>query len=148
MFGVKFCILFFALALFPWPFIFAQQAVIRDLSGTVELKLPGSQTWTNARAGHALAGDTVISTGFRSTALLAIGNSLLTVRPLTCLSITELSRRNDTEYSDVNLQAGRVRAEVNPPSDAKIEFTVRSSSATASVRGTLFEFQYPLSLCI
>lgn len=118
----------------------AQRAVIRDMAGIVEIKEAGSTAWEGARRGQALAGNTVISTGFRSTALLALGNSLLTVRPLTRLSIVELSKKQDTEQADFSLQTGRVRAEVYPPLDSKIEFTVRSSAATASVRGTIFEF--------
>jgi hypothetical protein len=51
-----------------------------------------------------------------------------------------LIRVHDTEQVNLNLQSGRVRAEVNAPTDAGIEFNVRSSSATASVRGTVFEF--------
>lgn len=118
----------------------ALQAVIRDFAGTVEVKLPSSDTWESAQRGQTLSGDTTISTGFKSTALIEIGSSLLTVRPLTRLTITELSQNQNTEKVDLNLQTGRLRAEVNPPVETGVDFTVRSSSATASVRGTVFEF--------
>jgi hypothetical protein len=118
----------------------AQRAIIRDFAGTVEVKLPGSEAWVNAVKEQTLTGDAVISTGFRSTALIEIGDSLLTVRPLTRLTITELSQNRETEKIDLNLQAGRVRAEVSPSAGANIDFTVRSSAATASVRGTIFNF--------
>jgi ferric-dicitrate binding protein FerR (iron transport regulator) len=41
---------------------------------------------------------------------------------------------------DLYLQTGRIKADVAPPSEGKIDFKVRSPSATASVRGTSFEF--------
>jgi hypothetical protein len=40
----------------------------------------------------------------------------------------------------MNLQAGRVRVDVKPPAGTRANFTVQSPSATASVRGTSFEF--------
>ena len=118
----------------------AQQAVIRELAGTVELKEAGSAKWEPAKVGSILKGDTVISTGFRSIAVIAVGNSIITVKPLTRLSITELSRVQNTENVELNLTTGRIHAQVKPPAGGKTDFTVRSSSATASVRGTIFEF--------
>ncbi|MDR2210902.1 MAG: FecR family protein [Spirochaetaceae bacterium] len=125
--------------------IFAQssrtaEAVIRDLAGVVEVKAPRAAAWTPAYKGQALTGDTVVSTGFKSTAVIAIGNSVLTVRPLTRLSLTELSRIQNSEKVELNLQTGRIRADVRPPQGGRTDFTVRSSAATASVRGTTFEF--------
>ena len=118
----------------------AERAVIRDFAGTVEVKLTPAGTWEAAEREQVLTGNSAISTGFRSTALIALGNTLLTVRPLTRLTITELSRSGDAERVDLNLETGRVRAEVQPPASGGIDFTVRSSAATASVRGTVFEF--------
>jgi hypothetical protein len=117
----------------------AVEAVVREFYGTVELKAPGAVEWTPAIAGQRITQATVISTGFKSTAIIALGNSLLTVRPLTRLSIEEL-RAADTEKVELRLQTGRVRADVTPPSGKKIDFSIRSPSATASVRGTSFEF--------
>jgi hypothetical protein len=122
---------------------FAQEirtAIIRDLAGTVEVKTPQSSAWTAAYRGQTLAGDKLISTGFKSTALITLGNSSLSVRPLTRLSITELSRIQDNEKIELRLQTGRIRADVKPLQGGRTDFTVRSSSATASVRGTVFEF--------
>ena len=140
-------ILIVALLLFAVPGVFAQQAVIRELAGTVELKQAGSTAWTAASRGATLSGDTVISTGFKSTALIAVGDSLITVRPLTRLSLSELSRTQNIETVTLNLQTGRVRAEVKAAEGSRTDFTVRSSAATASVRGTVFEFDtYNLSV--
>ena len=120
--------------------IFAQNAVIRDLTGTVEIKKANSTVWTPASRGQTISGDTVISTGFRSSALIALGDSLLTVKPLTRLTLKELTMAQDTETVSLNLETGRVKAEVKAPAGAKTQFTIQSPAATASVRGTVFEF--------
>jgi hypothetical protein len=130
--------------------LFAQDgraAFIRDLAGTVEVKAPRADTWTAAYRGQQLDIDMLISTGFKSTAVIVLGNSVLTVRPLTRLSLTELSRVQDNEKVEFRLQTGRVRAEVKAQAAGQTDFTVRSSAATASVRGTVFEFD-TLSLSV
>jgi len=40
----------------------------------------------------------------------------------------------------MNLQSGRVRVDVNPPAGTKASLSISSPTATASVRGTSFEF--------
>jgi hypothetical protein len=116
------------------------RAVIRETSGTVEIKAPGSRDWVPARSGQSIARTSVISTGFKSTAVIALGNSLLSVQPLTRLTVEEIQETAGNERVNINLQTGRIRADVKPPAGGKTEFTVRSPSATASVRGTSFEF--------
>jgi hypothetical protein len=118
----------------------AQEAVIKEIVGTVEVKAPGEAAWVPAEQGQTVAQAAMVSTGFKSTALIAIGNSTLTVRPLTRLSLSELAAAEDGEKVNVNLRVGRVRADVKPPDAGKIDFTVRSPTATASVRGTVFDF--------
>jgi hypothetical protein len=121
-------------------FVSAQNAVIKDVVGTVEIKAPGESAWKTAAAGQQITNATAISTGFKSTALIALNNSLITVQPLTRLSLEELVEIQGNERVSLNLQTGRVRAAVNPPAGGKTDFTVRSPIATASVRGTSFDF--------
>jgi hypothetical protein len=128
------------LILFCAAQIFAQTGVITDLTGTVELKLAGQANFVPAKSGDAVAKDTVVSTGFKSTALIKVGNTVLTVRPLTRLTLADISASAGTETINVNLQTGRVRVDVNPPAGTRASTTVRSPVATASVRGTSFEF--------
>jgi hypothetical protein len=130
-------VLLFAVAVYG---IFAQTGMIRELSGEVELKVAGSNTFVAAKVGDAVAQNTIVSTGFRSTAIIAIGSSVITVRALTRLSLAEIQSSQGTETVNVNLQAGRVRVDVTPPSGARADFSVQSTNATASVRGTSFEF--------
>ena len=119
---------------------FAQKAVIKELSGTVELKPSGSSDFVPAVVGAEVAQDTVVSTGFKSTAIVQAGSAVLTVRPLTRLTLTEIQASQGEESLNLSLQAGRVRVDVNPPAGAKASLSVSSPTATASVRGTSFEF--------
>ncbi|MCL2006911.1 MAG: FecR domain-containing protein [Treponema sp.] len=118
----------------------AQSGVIRELSGEVELKHASSANFAPANVGDEVREDTVISTGFRSSALVEVGNVLFTVRPLTRLTLTEVTVSSDSETVNANLQTGRVRVEVNSPAGLRTSMSVSSPSATASVRGTIIEF--------
>jgi hypothetical protein len=121
--------------------VFAQdQAYIKEMSGTVEIKLPGSADWIPAKTGDGVSASTIISTGFKSTAILSLGNSTLTIRPLTRLSLEEILSRDENETINIMLRTGRVRADVAPPVGGKIDFNIRSPIVTASVRGTVFDF--------
>ena len=127
------------LAAFAAGFAFSQNGVIRDFTGSVELKQAGSSVFVPATVGASVAPNTVISTGFRSTAVIVIGGSTVTVNPLTRLTLAEIQSTANTETINVNLQSGRVRVEVNPPAGARANFTLQTPSSTASVRGTVFE---------
>jgi hypothetical protein len=124
--------------------VFAQapesRAVFREIYGTVEIKAPGEAKWSPAEEGQSIARDAMVSTGFKSTAVIALGNSILSVQPLTRLSLEEIQETAGKERVDISLRTGRIRADVKPPVGGKTEFTVKSPSATASVRGTSFEF--------
>jgi hypothetical protein len=118
----------------------AQTAVIREMTGTVETKAADAAEWKAAEPGQVLAQDSLISTGFKSTALVRIGNSDIIVRPLTRLSLEEIAAIRDGEQVILNLRVGRIRVNVKPPAGTTVALSVKSPSATASVRGTVFEF--------
>jgi hypothetical protein len=115
-------------------------AYIRELTGTVEIKTSGSSEWRAAVSGEVIQKDTMISTGFNSSAQIVLGNSTVIVRPLTRLSFAEIQNIQGEESVNLYLRTGRVRAEVNPPEKGRTDFTVQSPTVTASVRGTSFEF--------
>jgi hypothetical protein len=118
---------------------FAQNGVIKNFTGTVELKSADSTVFTAAKAGDIVNQDTVVSTGFKSTALIEVGSTIIAVRPLTRLTLTEIRSSSESESLNVNLHTGRVRVEVKPPAGSKALMTVSSPTSTASVRGTSFE---------
>ena len=115
------------------------QALIREVTGTVEIMLPGSNEWESAEQGRTVPAETVISTGFRSIAVVVLGGAVLTVRPVTRISLAELSRMEGVDTIQMNLQSGRVRVDVQAPAGSRTDFTIQTPSAVASVRGTVFE---------
>lgn len=125
--------------------VFAQNAkqltgVIREIIGEVELKRAGAYAFVKAKKGDIVTADTIVSTGFKSTAIIDIGSSTIAVRPLTRLTLADIKSISDTETLNINLQTGRIKVDVKPAAGTKANFTVQSPSATASVRGTSFEF--------
>jgi len=122
------------------PRVFAQTAVIKELTGTVELKPSGAVDFVPASVGAEVAQNTIISTGFKSTALVQAGSAVIAVRPLTRLTLTEIQASQGTETLNMNLQSGRVRVDLNPPAGSKASLGISSPTATASVRGTSFDF--------
>jgi hypothetical protein len=120
--------------------VFAQNGIIKEISGQVELKNVNSSAFVTAKTGDIVNQDTVVSTGFKSTALIEVGSTTITVRPLTRLTLTEITATSESESLNVNLQSGRIRVDVNPPAGVKASMEVSSPAAVASVRGTSFEF--------
>jgi len=118
---------------------YSQNGIIREFTGDVTIKAAGNQEFVPAAVGSTVAQNAIVSTGFRSTAVITIGTNTITVRPLTRLTLAEIQSSANSEEINVNLQAGRVRVDVNPPAGTRSEFKVQGPSATASVRGTSFE---------
>lgn len=114
-------------------------ATIVEIAGKVEYQLPG-KAWKAAKAGDVLPKGTLVSTGFKSTAVLKVGTSTITVKPITRLSLEEILQSDKGTQTQLFLMAGRVKAEVTPQTGQTTEFQVKSPTATASVRGTGFEF--------
>lgn len=114
-------------------------ATIVELAGKVEVQLPG-KAWKAAKVGDVLAKGTLVSTGFKSSAVLKVAGSTITVKPVTRLSLEEILATEKGSQTQLFLMAGRVKAEVTPQAGQTTEFQVKSPTATASVRGTGFEF--------
>jgi hypothetical protein len=90
--------------------LFAQNSQARfiDISGSIEIKAKGSEAWVSAAPGTEIGKDMVISSGFKSTARIALGNSILTIRPLTRLTLEEIAQREGNEEVGLYLETGRV----------------------------------------
>ena len=119
--------------------VYSQTGIIREIAGDVELKSAGSSVFVRAQSGSHVEENTIVSTGFRSTAVIAVGSSLITVQPLTRLTLSEIQSSSGVENLNVNLQSGRIRVDVKPPAGTRVSTIVQSPSATASVRGTILE---------
>ncbi|MCL2008132.1 MAG: hypothetical protein FWG77_08620 [Treponema sp.] len=134
------CLFLLLLTGFAGAQTFQNSGIIRELSGTVELRASGAAQYVPARVGDRVAEDTVVSTGFRSVALLEIGNALFTVEPLTRLTLLEIQLFQGSETINTFLQTGRIKVDIDTPAGARTSIDVISPMIVASVRGTSFEF--------
>jgi len=110
----------------------ARYGEILELYGIVELKPAGSSSFVRANAGDGIALNTIISTGFRSAAVIAVGNSIITLQPLSQLSFSE--------NLIINLQTGRIKIAADESAGTPAIFTVQSPGTDSIVCGTNFEF--------
>lgn len=119
--------------------LMAQTASVLRMTGKVEVLAAGG-AWVAAKVGQQIALGTTISTGFQSQAVLSVGSSQLTVLALTRLTIQELLSTQTGETTTLNLDAGKVRAQVKSAPGQTADFKLRSPVSTAAVRGTDFYF--------
>ncbi len=132
--------IFIMVMLLTGSFLFADlTAVVKNVSGKVEIKAPGSR-WKRAASGMKIKKGYYISTGFRSEAVLVLGTSQVVVRQLTRMELTKLVQKEGTVHTGLNLRVGRVSAKVKTSKGLKQDFKLRSPISTAAVRGTEFEY--------
>jgi len=126
--------------LFIGTFLFADiTAVVKDISGKVEIKVPGG-SWKKASAGMKIEEGYSISTGFRSTAVLELGASQVIVKQLTRMELTELVEKEGTVKTGLNLRVGKIKAKVRTTAGLRQDFRLTSPVSTAALRGTDFEY--------
>lgn len=118
--------------------VFALSGEVMATSGKVEFQ-DQNGGWKALKKGDAINEGTMVSTGFKSEATVKLGESVLTIRPLTRMTLTQLVEKEDTVNTELYLEVGSVKAEVNSLNNKKNGFKVKSPVATASVRGTVFE---------
>lgn len=120
--------------------LFADEAVIKSVKGKVEYSSDG-QTWFPAAPKQVLKQGDYISTSFKSSAVIVVNGSLINVKALTRMTLDELTKTSDGPQTELYLVSGKVSVEVKPSANEEITtFKVKSAMATASVRGTGFEF--------
>ncbi|MDA3851477.1 MAG: FecR domain-containing protein [Spirochaetaceae bacterium] len=130
---------FFILILLAAAFLLgAQTMTIESITGKVQVAQTAGQ-WADASVGQAVSSGAMISTGFKSTAALNTGDAVINVAQLTRITLEELVEDQDSVQTTLFLNGGRVNAEVSRER-IRQDFTVRSPIATASVRGTGFDF--------
>lgn len=114
-------------------------AVVKDISGKVEIMVPGG-SWQKAAAGMEIEEGCSISTGFKSEAVLELGPSQLVVKQLTRMKLEELVEKEGTISTGLNLRVGKIKAEVRTTEGLRQDFKLTSPVSTAAVRGTSFEY--------
>ena len=128
------------LILFMGTFLFADiTAVVKDISGKVEIKVPGG-SWEKASEGMKIEEGYMISTGFRSEAVLELGASQVIVKQLTRMELSELVEKEGTVRTGLNLRVGKIKAQVRTTAGLRQDFRLTSPVSTAAVRGTSFEY--------
>ena len=116
--------------------LFANTGKAEVVSFTGKAEYQTAQGWEPLAVGTVLDQGTVISTGFKSSVVLAIGESRYTVAALSRITIDKLTE-NDSNYdTEMSLSTGKLKMDVKSRPGKSTAFTVRSPTATASVRGT------------
>jgi hypothetical protein len=117
-----------------------QTAVVRSFSGKVEYRAADGTTWSPVSEGMKMPVGSTISTGFDSKAVLVIGGATLNVAPLTRMRIDDLAEKEGVVSTGLYLQVGKVNSDVKSVGGLQNDFVIKSPVTTASVRGTVFEF--------
>ena len=133
--------------MFATPALAQQTVRVLASNGRVEYRPPATGAaqiaaapWVPVEVGMELPLGASISTGFNSRASVAFGAAVISVDPLTRIELTTLVERDGGVDSELFLQVGRVRAEVRSTEGLEQNFRLRSTQATAAVRGTSFTF--------
>jgi hypothetical protein len=114
-------------------------ATLKDVKGKVEVK-PFGKNWVPAQEGMKIDLLATISTGFDSSASLAIAENKIAVAPLTRLTVDKIVEQAGTLGTSLHLRVGKVSAQVKSSAGVSQDFKVTSPYSTASVRGTEFEY--------
>ncbi len=112
----------------------AMEVKVIEVTGKVEVQK--ADKWVAVSRGDILPAGSVISTGFKSEALIAFDETVIKVKALTRLTIEQLFEKNGDKASSVYLDTGSISADVKPAENKRVGFSVKTPAATASVRGT------------
>ena len=112
----------------------AMEVKVVEVSGKVEVQRDNK--WVAVAKGDILPAGSVISTGFKSEAVLSFDETVIKVKALTRLTIEQLFEKDGDKASSVYLDTGSISADVKPAENKRVGFSVKTPAATASVRGT------------
>ena len=102
------------------------------VTGKVEF-LDGNE-WVQAEEGDVVDEGTVVSTGYKSGAVLQAKSAIMEIGPMTRITLEQLTEVNGKENTSLFIDSGTIQTQV----ESGNKFKVRSAVATASVRGTGF----------
>jgi hypothetical protein len=99
--------------------------------------------WTTATAGMTLCAGHELATTPDDTATIEFADGSTTeLRPASVVKITSYLRTSGLVKTELLLRVGEVASEVKKTAIWKSDFSIRSPTATASVRGTVFSMLY------
>ncbi|AEB15207.1 FecR domain-containing protein [Treponema succinifaciens] len=116
----------------------ALEAKFVSIEGKVEI-LEGGM-WIPVEEGDIIQErGAVISTGFKSNAVVSVKETNFTLGPLTRITIENMVAMENKDSTQIYIDSGSLKANVSSSDGRKVGFKVRSAVATASVRGTEFK---------
>mgnify|MGYP001771726029 FL=1 len=116
----------------------ALEAKFVSIEGKVE-SLEGGM-WIPVEEGDIIQErGAVISTGFKSNAVVSVKETNFTLGPLTRITIENMVAMENKDSTQIYIDSGSLKANVSSSDGRKVGFKVRSAVATASVRGTEFK---------
>jgi hypothetical protein len=98
------------------------------------------RNWVPLAAGMQPQEGVKISTGLKSTVVLKLSRSTVTVQPLSMMKIYEDKATARTSDTRIGLKRGGLRAEVTRGKEVKTVFRIATPVATSSVRATKKRF--------
>lgn len=116
------------------------RAVFTEVNGKVEVRAAAGGPWTDAEPGMEVSNNTMIATGFNASAALRMGDSTVRVQQLTRMEFEGILEQEGAVETRLNLNVGRMSAQVRSSDGRAQNFQVRSPISTAAVRGTDFEY--------
>ncbi|MBP3742202.1 MAG: FecR domain-containing protein [Treponema sp.] len=114
--------------------LFAAEGIVTFVKGKVEVQRDSS--WVILNVGDKVSQSEVISTGFQSEAKIKLMDSVLYLGPVTRVTLETLKATDSTDKVNVYLSAGVTRSKVNHTDNKRVNYTVHTAVAVASVRGT------------
>lgn len=115
---------------------FALEAKVISVTGKVEVR--EGKKWIPLVKGESVEKGDVISTGYKSEAVLQVKGASFTLGPMTRITVEDLVSTSTKDTTQLYIDSGSIKADVNQKDGKRVGFKVRSPVATASVRGTSF----------
>lgn len=116
---------------------FAAEFSAKVVSAEGKVERLENNTWVPIKVGDVIKKGTVVQTGFKSTMVLAVHESMVTVSPLSRMTVEQFTEQEEKDSTSLFVSTGTVTSDVRKRENRKVGFVVRSPVATASVRGTI-----------
>ncbi|MCR4580687.1 MAG: FecR domain-containing protein [Treponema sp.] len=94
--------------------------------------------WVPLKIGDSIYPEETLSTGFQSEIKIKFNNSVMALGALTRVTLEDLSSSSDKDSVSVFINSGSIRSRVSHTDAKRVNYTVKSPVAVASVRGTDF----------
>ena len=118
--------------------LYAEKASVISVRGKAEVSRDGK--WVSLHADDTVSEGEIISTGFKSEAVLVYQGSTMKLGSLTRITLEKLAKSDAGESVSVFLNTGAIRSKVTHEENRRVSYTVRNPVAVASVRGTEYDF--------